>query len=96
MFTASDVEQLKTLLASAKQTNDDYARVLELRTKERDTLIQKVRHQGENVVQLTPEIILRERKEASNAILKIARRRISQTLGMPAGLRKILDDMIDE
>lgn len=96
MFTASDVEQLKTLLANAQQTNADYARVLELRTKERDALIQKVRHQGDNVVQLTPEIILRERKEAANSILKAARRRISQTIGMPINLRKILDDMIDE
>lgn len=97
MCTPEDVEQLKGLLAKERATKEDYARVLEIRTKERDDLYQKVRnHGGDNVVQLTPEILLRERREAANSIIKIAMRRISQTLGMNARLHQLLSELLDE
>jgi hypothetical protein len=97
MFTAQDVAQLKSLLANEQKTKEDYARVLEIRTKERDELYKRVPAQSStNVVYLTPEIILRERREAANSIIKVAMRKISKELGTIGPLRKILEGLIDE
>jgi hypothetical protein len=97
MFTAQDVAQLKSLLANEQKTKEDYARVLEIRTKERDELLKRVPAESTtNVVQLTPEIILRERREAANSIIRVAQRKISKKLGTIGPLRKLLEDLIDE
>jgi len=97
MFTPEDVGQLKSLLANERKTKEDYARVLEIRTKERDELYKKVRAQSpDNVVQLTPEIILRERREAANAIIKVAMRKINKQIGLVGPLHRILKGLLNE
>lgn len=90
----ADIEQYKNLCDKAQALTLDYQRVLKIRTQERDDLLAKVG--PTNVVQLTPTILLRERRAAANSIIKIAMRRLRQTLGHNARIHQILYDLLDE
>jgi hypothetical protein len=94
MCTAEELEQCKGLLAKSTALVEDYARVLEIRTEERDKLAALA--MPVNVVQLTPTILMRERREGANSIIKVAMRRIRQTLGKNERLHQLLYELIDE
>jgi hypothetical protein len=94
MCTSKDLAQYKVLCEKAQALAMDYQRVLQIRTKERDDLAAKVG--PTNVIQLTPTILHKERRAAANSIIKIAMRRVRQTVGHNARIHQVLYDLLDE
>lgn len=80
MPTSDDIAQYKGLLDKAQLLVADYQRVLKIRTQERDALLGASGNTA-TVVQLGPSIIVKERKEAANAAIKLAMERLRQTVG---------------
>jgi predicted component of viral defense system (DUF524 family) len=93
MSTPTDVAQYKALLDKAQALVAEYQKVLEIRTKERDSL--SMQADTTNVVQLTPTILQRERRDAANSIIKIAMRRLRQMVGYNARIHQTLSELLD-